>query len=152
MDDILQDMQSEVESIASKLKGKTLSVYWFLLKNPKKVSLREIQRGAGLSSPSLASYHLDKLKNLELISTNEYGEFSLRRDIKVGILRFFVGSGRFLVPRNMFYAVFYSTLIPCSIIFIPLTLGPLSMLLLFVLSFGAITSWIETIKAWRMEI
>lgn len=143
---------SSIEEIASKLKGKTLKVYWYLLKNPKNAGLRDIQRGANLSSPSLASYHLDKLKELGLVSANKHGTFNLESDVKVGILRFFIGSGRLLVPRYLFYAMFYSALIPCFLIFIPLTLGPVSILLLFVLCFGAVTAWLETIRAWRIEI
>ncbi|MFQ5834201.1 MAG: winged helix-turn-helix domain-containing protein [Candidatus Thorarchaeota archaeon] len=152
MDDTSKDTELDLEEIASKLKGKTLRVYWYLLKSPEEASLREIQRGAGLSSPSLASYHLDKLEGLGLVRTDQHGLYHLERNVKTGVLRFFVGSGRLLIPRFVFYAVFYTTLIPCSMVFVPLTTGPISLLLLSVLGFGAVTSWIESVRAWRMEI
>ena len=152
MNETSQDSDSETEKIASELKGKTLRVYWYLLRNPEETSLRNIQRGANLSSPSLATYHLSKLVNLGLVRTDKYGSYYLERDVKVGLLRFFVGSGRLLLPRYLFYAVFYSTLIPCVLLLLPLSTGPISLLLLSVLGFGAITSWFESVRIWRMEI
>ena len=152
MNETSHENDSEIEKIASELKGKTLRVYWYLLRNPEETSLRNIQRGTNLSSPSLATYHLNKLVNLGLVRTDRYGSYNLERDVKVGVLRFFVGSGRLLLPRYLFYAVFYTTLIPCSLLFLPLSIGPISLLLLSVLGFGAITSWYESMKMWRMEI
>jgi len=54
--------------LESELKGKTLLVYWHLLKSPGlKVGVREVQRKLGFSSPSVAVYHLDKLMSLGLV-------------------------------------------------------------------------------------
>ncbi len=152
MNETLDDNGTEIEKIASELKGKTLKVYWYLLKNPDESSLRTIQRGAGLSSPSLATYHLNKLVNLGLVSTDPHGLYHLERIVKVGVLRFFVGSGRLLIPRFFFYAAFYTALIPGCLIFLPLSTGPISLLLLSVLSFASITNWIESYRMYRMEI
>jgi len=152
MNESLDGNESEMEKIASELKGKTLKVYWYLLKNPDESSLRTIQRGAGLSSPSLATYHLNKLENIGLVSTDPHGLYHLERTVKVGVLRFFVGSGRLLIPRYFFYAAFYTALIPAYLIFLPLSTGPISLLLLFVLGFGSITNWIESYRMYRMEI
>ncbi len=152
MDETSSDYESELEKITLELKGRKLRVYWYLLKNPEKTSLREIQRGAKLSSPSLATYHLNKLENLGLVSTDHHGLYYLERNVKVGVLRFFVGSGRLLIPRFFFYAAFYTALIPGCLIFLPLSTGPISLLLLSVLSFGSITNWIESYRMYRMEI
>jgi len=137
--------------IKEQLKGKTLRVYWYLLQNPHPMSLREIQRGSGLSSPSLASYHLDKLVQLNLASIDAHGIYKLEKDFKIGVLRFFVGRGVYLVPRYLFYAVFYSSVLPISLIIIP-SFGPLTILLIVILIFGAVTSWIEALRAWKLEI
>ena len=45
MNETSDDNESEMEKIASELKGKTLKVYWYLKKNPDESSLRTIQRG-----------------------------------------------------------------------------------------------------------
>jgi predicted DNA-binding transcriptional regulator len=44
------------------LHGKTLLVYRFIITKNEPVGVREIQRKLKFSSPSLAQYHIDKLK------------------------------------------------------------------------------------------
>jgi len=89
---------------------------------------------------------------LELVGEDNHGQFILKRNVKVGILRFFAGSGRLLVPRYLFYAVFYSTLLMVCFIFNLFQFGPISVLLLLVLCFGLLTSWVETIRTWKIKI
>jgi hypothetical protein len=144
--------QKDPDKVKDILRGKTLKIYMYLLQHPGPLSLREIQKGATISSPSLASYHLDKLVHMELVSVDAHGVYSFKRYVKAGILQLFVGRGIYLVPRYLFYAVFYTSVLPISFLFIPFSLGPLSILLLFVLAFGAITSWVEAIKAWKLEV
>ena len=55
------------EQAQKKLKGTTLDVYRFMIKNNKAVGAREVQRALNLSSPSLAVYHLSKLEEIDLI-------------------------------------------------------------------------------------
>jgi hypothetical protein len=144
--------REEFDKLSSVLKGTTLKVYWYILRNPKQSSLREIQKGANLSSPSLATYHLDKLVELGLVEIDRHGLFHLKQTVKVGVLRLFVGSGVFLLPRFLFYAIFYSSVLPLFLFSVPFVFGPISLILILVLLFGAITNWIETAKAWRMEV
>ena len=152
MDDDFKNQQQDVTNIKAQLKGKTLKVYWYLLQHPSALSLREIQKGSKLSSPSLTSYHLEKLVQLDLVSLDAHGIYSLKKDIKAGVLQLFVGRGVYLVPRYLFYAVFYTSVLPISFFFMPFSFGPLSFLLIFVLAFGAVTSWIEAAKAWKLEV
>jgi len=83
------------------LRGTTLEVYRFLLKSNKPVGTRELQRALGLSSPSVATYHLSKLEDAGLLKREGGGftvsKFLLENSVKVN---------RFLVPRYFFYAVF----------------------------------------------
>ncbi len=61
-------MSSDDEIIAAELKGKTLLVYMYLLRsNDPDVGVREVQRSLGFSSPSVSSYHLNKLRELGLV-------------------------------------------------------------------------------------
>lgn len=152
MDYRTNDSQFDEFEIRKKLKGKTLRVYWYLLQNPRSISLREIQLGSKLSSPSLASYHLDKLVQLDLVSVNAHGIYKLKKDFKIGVLRLFVGKGKYLVPRYLFYAVFYTAALPISLLIIPQSFGPLTILLMFILIFGAVSSWLEVVRAWKLEI
>jgi DNA-binding transcriptional ArsR family regulator len=83
------------------LKGTTLEVYRFLLKKSKPVGIREVQRALGLSSPSVATYHLSKLEDMGLLKRESSG-YTVNRFL----LEYSVKVNRFLVPRYLFYAVF----------------------------------------------
>jgi hypothetical protein len=138
--------------LESVLKGKTLLVYWYLLQQPSHtVGVREVQRALGFSSPSIAIHHLEKLHDLELVHKKGTGEYVLKEEIKIGILRFFTRIGRFLVPRYLFYSVLFSTMLTAY-----LTLCVLSQIApsFYAVMFGLIASiafWFETIRLWRAK-
>jgi hypothetical protein len=136
--------------LESELKGKTLLVYWYLLQQPTHtVGVREVQRSLNFSSPSIAVHHLQKLENLGLIEKKGTGEYVLKEEVKVGILRFFTRMGSFLVPRYLFYSVLFTTMLATYLIvsFIAQVLPSF-----YALAFGVIALiifWIETIRLWR---
>jgi len=144
-----KDSSSDLLLVESELKGKTLLVYWYLLRSPSSaVGVREIQRSLGFSSPSVAAHHLDKLLELGLVDKRETGEYFLVQKVKVGILRFFTKLGRFLVPRYLFYSVLLTTMLSLYLIFYGLTGGVHSIA---ALSFGLVACfslWYETIRLW----
>jgi len=141
---------SDLAEIESKLKGKTLQIYWYLLRDPEtSVGVREVQRSLGLSSPSVAAHHLDKLLSLGLVEKTARGEYLLNQEVKVGILKFFSRMGRFLVPRHLFYAIWLSTML---VIYIVLYQPTGSVHNIAALIFGVVASvvlWIETVRLWR---
>jgi len=101
------------------------------------------------SSPSIAVHHLQKLENLGLIEKKSTGEYVLEEEVKVGILRFFIRMGSFLVPRYLFYSVLFTTMLATYLItsFIAQVLPSF-----YALAFGVIALiifWIETIRLWR---
>jgi hypothetical protein len=83
------------------LRGTTLEVYRFLLKQNKPIGTRELQRALNLSSSSVATYHLSKLEDAGLLKRESGGfavcKYLLENSVKVN---------RFLIPRYFFYAVF----------------------------------------------
>ena len=98
--------------LESELKGKTLLVYWYLTQQPTHtVGIREVQRALGFSSPSIAVHHLEKLQDLGLVTKKGTGEYVLEEEVKIGILKFFMRMGRFIVPRYLFYSVLFSTML-----------------------------------------
>jgi DNA-binding Lrp family transcriptional regulator len=125
------------------MRGLTLKVYKFILKNNRPVGIREVQRALGLSSPTLALYHINKLEEAGFIKKELNGYVADRI-----ILENLVRLRRVLIPRNFFYTVFFMT----SLIFLVVFLRP-SMLTreyifsLAVVSVAAATSIYETIKA-----
>lgn len=83
------------------LKGNSLEVYRFLLRNGKATGVREVQRALNLSTPSLASYHLSKLEEAGLIK-KENGNYIIDKVILEDCIKV----NRFLIPRFLGYAIF----------------------------------------------
>jgi DNA-binding transcriptional ArsR family regulator len=83
------------------LKGNSLEVYRFLLRNGKAAGVREVQRALNLSTPSLAAYHLSKLEEAGLIK-KESGNYVIDKVILEDCIKV----NRFLIPRFLGYAIF----------------------------------------------
>ena len=66
--------------------------------------------------------------------------------------KLFLGEGRLMVPRYLFYTMFYVCVLIGTLILYPFTFGPLTILLFSVLIFGIVTSIFEVRKAWRAEM
>jgi hypothetical protein len=63
----------------SSLEGTTLAVYMYTVNKGKPVGPRDVMKGIGLSSPSVAYRHLQKLEDLGDLQKNEYGEYTVKR-------------------------------------------------------------------------
>jgi predicted DNA-binding transcriptional regulator len=146
---------SDLAVIESQLKGKTLQIYWHLLRDPgTSVGVREVQRSLGFSSPSVAAHHLDKLLSLGLVEKTIRGEYIVNKEIKVGLLKFFSRLGKFLVPRHLFYAIWISTMFIIYIIIYNVVLSQPtgSIHNIAAIVFGVVATivlWLETIRLWR---
>ena len=145
---------SDLAQIESELKGKTLQIYWYMLRSPgSHVGVREIQRALRLSSPSVAAHHLEKLVTLGLVDKTRIGEYYITQEVKVGLLRFFTRLGRFLVPRYLFYSVWFTTMLTIYITFYRHD-GNIHTHNLVAMMFGILASlilWLETIRLWRQK-
>jgi hypothetical protein len=84
--------------------GTTLNVYSFVVKKGEPVGPREVMRGVNLSSPSLAYWHLQKLENLGLLQKNKTGEYVVKEKTSISG---YIWLGRNLVPRLIFYSLFF---------------------------------------------
>lgn len=138
--------------LESTLKGKTLIVYWYMLQQPDRtVGVREVQRALKFSSPSIAVHHLEKLEELGLVRKKPTGEYTLKEEVKIGILRFFARVGRLMVPRFLFYSVLFTTMLAT---YIALCVLGQVWPNLYAVMFGfiaAVAFWIETIRVWRAK-
>ena len=108
--------KDELEAF-SELKGNTLLVYLYLVRNQNPVGAREIQRELNFSSPTLAVYHLEKLCTLGLVHKNQDG-YVLAKEVKIGALSQVVKFGSFILPRYIFYTAFFSILLFCYVVFL----------------------------------
>src|SRR3989304_808324 len=118
------------------LRGKAWKVYWYLLKNGKPASVREVQRALHFSSPSVANHHLEQLRELGLVEKQDIGgHYVLVSHVKIGVLRHYVKLGRLLFPRYFFYAVFSTVFYVAFLLFL---LQGFSRENLFIISSGAV--------------
>jgi SOS-response transcriptional repressor LexA len=124
------------------LKGTTLEVYKYVLKNGKPTGVREIQRALNLSSPRLAAYHLDKLEDVELLRKTMDGYVVNRV-----LLQNSVRVSRILVPRFFFYSVFFITIIALQLtVFKPTILSKEYLFSVVAVSIAAALFLYETLR------
>jgi len=145
---------TDLAQIESELKGKTLLVYWYMLRSSgSQVGVREIQRSLRLSSPSVAAHHLEKLVSLGLVDKSLIGEYFLAQEVRVGLLRFFTRLGRFLVPRYLFYSVWFCTMLIVYLAFYGRFFdgGIHNIVALIFGVFANLVLWFETVRLWRQK-
>lgn len=135
--------------VDAELKGNTLRVYVYAIKK-RKVGVREVQRALLMSNPSLAQYHLNKLKDLGLVSENN-GEYEVVSEVNVSVMKDFLRVGTLIVPRLVFYAVIFSVFAAYLSLqgvqyfqYVPLTQWFSAVV---ILAAGAF--WFEAVRAWR---
>lgn len=93
----LEDKKAELPE------GTALKVYLFLLQQSKPVGLSEVRSGVGLSTSSLASYHLDRLIAASL-ARKEGGGYVADRMALRGFMRF----RSHLISTSLFMAGFFA--------------------------------------------
>jgi len=134
------------------LRGKAWKVYWLLLKSDRPMSVREVQKALGFSSPSVAQHHLEQLHELGLVQKQEVGgHYFLVSEVKIGVIRHFVKLGRLLFPRYFFYAVFSTAFYTA---YLAVLMRGFTRENLFIAFFGAIVSvifWYEAFRVWRLK-
>jgi hypothetical protein len=89
-------------SESSGLEGVTLKVYLHVVKKKGLAGPRDVMRGVGLSSPSVAYRHLQKLENMGLLTKNELGNYTAKEKVAI---RGYMWIGRTLVPNPLVYSL-----------------------------------------------
>lgn len=140
--------ESSREKVEYALRGKTLTVYLYILKHGKAVGVREVQKSLGFSSPSVAFHHLDKLVELGVVEKDEYERYVLAKKVDTGILSSFVSIGGLTLPRLGFYAAFFTTIVAA---YISANRGSLDLYALIGTLGGAAVFWYEAWRVWRRK-
>ncbi|MDG6928477.1 MAG: hypothetical protein JRN39_04270 [Nitrososphaerota archaeon] len=137
------------EKVQSLLKGNTLRTYVYCLKN-RKVGVREVQRSLRFSNPSLAQYHLSKLVDMGLLK-EAGGEYEVASEVKVDVMRDFLRVGTLLLPRFVFYAVFFTVFAAYFVVVMAETMqaNSMSAWATALLLLASLAFWYETVAAWR---
>lgn len=137
-----------MEKIEYELRGKTLRIYLYMLRQGKPVGVREVQRELGLSSPSVAFHHLEKLMRLKVVEQDQMDNYVIAKKVDPGILQAFVSVGRFSVPRVGFYSAFFTTI---AVAYIVYNLGGLDVYALVGTVGASAVFWYELIRIWRRK-
>ena len=99
--------------------GKTWDVYLCILTSSAPIGVREIWRALGLSSPSLAQYHVNKLVELKLIENTVDGKYVTNDEERLEALRSFLRLRGMLIPRMVVYAALLSGVLVSYVLFWP---------------------------------
>ncbi len=85
----------------------TLRVYLLLIREGKAMSIREVQRALGLSSPGQAYHHLERLRELGLVVRDTDGYKAVKRN---GVIEGVMIVRSIMLPRTAFYLGFSAAL------------------------------------------
>ena len=105
-----------------------------------------------MSSPSIALYHLEKLRELGVADKNEGGQYSLKQQVQVGSLKAFLKVGHLILPRYLFYAVFLSTAVIVYCVGSLVQTGTVQPATVVLGGAGAGVSWYECMRMWKERV
>lgn len=126
------------------LAGTTLRVYRYALKMGRPIGIREVYRALNLSSPTLSSYHLSKLEGAGLLKQTSDGYV-----VDKVIFHNFVRLRRSLVPRYLFYSLFFSSITVIELLLKPVVLSREYVFAVTISFLAALSFFYETVRMWK---
>jgi hypothetical protein len=134
-------------SVNQEVRGNALKIYLYLLRHGPS-ELRDIQRGVGLSSASLASYHLGKLSDAGFVTQDEHGRYLAVKEASDKVLEGYARMGPAIVPQLFFFALLFSVLV-AFFSFEALYASGFTVYLVVVCAVMVVVFWYETVRLWR---
>jgi len=134
-------------SVSQEVRGNALKVYLYLLRHGPS-ELRDVQHGVGLSSASLASYHLGKLSDAGFVTQNEHGRYSAVKEASDRVLEGYSRIGPAIVPQLFFFALLFTILV-AFFSFEALYTSGFTVYLVAVCAIMVLVFWYETVRLWR---
>jgi hypothetical protein len=135
-------MSSDESKDAMVLKGTTLRVYRYILKSKNPVGIHDVQRGLGLSSSSVAQYHVRKLLSLGLIREDGNG-YVIDKIIFANVIRF----RRTAIPSQAALVAFFAgSLTVMLTVLRPATPTSTYLYALVAISIGLLAAMYETAR------
>jgi hypothetical protein len=133
--------------VSREIKGNTLRVYLHVVKNGPS-ELRDVQRDVGLSTPSLASYHLGRLVSSGHAKQDELGRYVATNESSTEILEGYSRVGPAIVPQLFFFTVLF-TILTAFFSYEALYSSSYTAYLVAVSVAMAGALWYETLRLWR---
>jgi DNA-binding transcriptional ArsR family regulator len=134
-------------SISHEVRGNTLKVYLYLLRQGPS-ELRDVQREVGLSSASLASYHLGKLSEAGFVKQDERGRYYAVKEASDRVLEGYAKMGPAIVPQLFFFALLFTVLV-AFFSFEALYASGFTVYLVLICGAMILVFWYETVRLWR---
>jgi hypothetical protein len=134
-------------SVSQEVRGNALKVYLYLLRHGPS-ELRDVQHGVGLSSASLASYHLGKLSDGGFVTQDEHGRYSAVKEASDRVLEGYSKMGPAIVPQLFFFALLFTILV-AFFSFEALYASGFTVYLVAVCAAMVLVFWYETVRLWR---
>ena len=134
-------------SKSQEVRGNALKIYLYLLRHGSS-ELRDIQRGVGLSSASLASYHLGKLTEAGFVVQDERGRYSAVKESSDRVLEGYSRMGPAIVPQLFFFAVLFTVLV-AFFSFEALNASGFTVYMVALCAAMVLVFWYETVRLWR---
>ena len=134
-------------SVNQEIRGNTLKVYLYLLRHGSS-ELRDVQHGVGLSSASLASYHLSKLVEAGFVTQDEHGRYSAVKEASDRVLEGYSRMGPAIVPQLFFFSLMFTILV-AFFSFEALNGEGFAPYLVIVSAAMVVVFWYETVRLWR---
>jgi DNA-binding transcriptional ArsR family regulator len=135
------------------LSATTSLVYWYIAsRSSRSAGVREIQRAMRFSSPSSAQYHLGKLEEAGLVGKDVQGNYSMKRNVRLGLMRNFAFFRGRLIPKHLIYAV-GTTVISIVYLFLLRSYLTSNIVILAILPniLSALIFWYEAWSVWRQR-
>jgi hypothetical protein len=133
--------------VNQEIAGKTLKIYLYLLRRGPS-ELRDIQRGVGLSSPSLASYHLRRLTQAGFVTQDKRGTYYAVKEASDRVLEGYSRIGPAIVPQLFFFALLF-TILAVFFSYTALFAQGFTPFLVAVCIAMILVIWYETVRLWR---
>jgi hypothetical protein len=129
------------------IRGNTLRVYLHLLRHGPS-ELRDVQREIGLSTPSLASYHLGKLIDAGYAKQDEQGRYVVTGEALGEIVAGYSKIGVTIVPQLFFFALLF-TILTAFFSYEVLFFADFTIFLVAISLAMVVVLWLETVRLWR---
>jgi len=110
---------------------------------------RDLARHMDLSSPSVALYHLEKLIELELLEKSVHGEYKIHPKADIGFLDNFLFIKEKIIPRTVFYAVFFTGIFVFYMFTVSFSFGVHNVFALVLGTLGCSFLWAEVYRIWH---
>jgi hypothetical protein len=133
--------------VNQEINGNALKVYLYLLRHGPS-ELRDVQRGIGLSSASLASYHLGKLSEAGFVTQDEHGRHFALKEASNRVLEGYSRIGPAIIPQLFFFALLFTILVAFFSL-AALYASGFTPYLVVVCVAMVLVFWYETVRLWR---